>query len=274
MLATRALAPGVAAAGPPAAAAAPASEQRPVRSAETVFSAEVDVFLLSGRYGEEERTEILYAPIILRAAGPRATFSFTLPYLRVEGPATIAAGEAGGVPSGGAGAGADRARSGIGDVLLRGELFLLQGDGRKKPWVSALGRLKVPTASREEGLGTGEYDVTAGVSVTQPFGGRFAGFLDLLHRRTGDPPGERLEDTRGFVAGVSVVAARPLTVYLSYDREEALLAVLEGGESLSAGFVARPRRDWRLSGAAFFGLSETREDFGAMVGLARVWPAS
>jgi hypothetical protein len=256
------------------AAPAAAAEPRQAQEAGRTFSAEIDAFLLSGEYGAAESTDILYLPLILRAAGPRHTFSFTLPYLRVEGPATVVAGEAGGVPTGDEFAGASEARSGVGDILLRGEVFLVQGDGVKKPWVSALGRLKFPTASREKGLGTGEYDVSAGVSVTQPMGRRAAGFVDLIQRRTGDPPGEPLRDTTAAVAGVSVLLARRVTVYLSYDWEEALVSDLEDGESLSAGFVARPGRDWRWSGAAFFGLSDTREDFGAMLGVARTWAGS
>lgn len=253
----------------PAAAAGP----RPVEAAGRTFSAEVDLFLLSGEYGAEETTDILYAPIILRSAGPRATFSFTLPYLQVEGPATIVAGEVGGVPIGDQAVASSETRSGVGDILLRGELFLLQGGAGGKPWVSVLARLKVPTASREEGLGTGEYDVSAGVSLAQPMGKRATGFVDLIQRHTGDPPGETLRNTTSAAAGVSVLLARPLTVYVMYDWEEALVDGLEDGESGSAGFIARSGGDWRIHGAAYFGLSDSREDFGAMLGLARTWPA-
>lgn len=250
------------------AAAAPGTDP-PARR----FTAELDAFVLSGEFGGEETTDILYVPLILRSWGARHEFSVVIPYLSIEGPAGVVGGERSGVPTSGRPAGEVESRSGPGDVVLRGEYFALAGDGRRRPWISGLLRLKIPTASDAEGLGTGEFDVSAGVSYTQPWGERMATFLDLVRKRVGDPPGTDFRDTTGVVLGVSGRASRAVSLYLVYDREDSIVGGLEDGESLVAGLMLRPAEGWRLSAALFRGLSDTREDSGGMLGLARTWDA-
>jgi hypothetical protein len=180
-------------------------------------------------------------------------------------------GSLGGVPTQGAPAGERRVRSGAGDIWLRGDYFALAGDGRRRPWLSLLGRLKIPTASEDEGLGTGEVDAGAGISYTQPWGEAITTFLDITRKHVGDPPGTDFQDTTGLVGGISGRLSRRLTIYLMYDREDSIVPGLSAGESLIGGLTLRSAGGWRLSASALAGLSETREDVGAMLGLGRSW---
>jgi len=253
-------------------AAGPGPDSRPAASAPARrFTLEQDVYLLSGEFGAPETTDILYAPLILKSWGERYEFSFVLPYLAVDGPSDIAVIDGVGIPTSPGTAGPRQSRSGPGDIVLRGEGFLVAGDLRRRPWVSALGRIKIPTADESKGLGTGEVDVSAGVSYTQPWGARVSTFLDLARKRVGDPPGIDLQDTTAVTAGINVRFARRLSGYLMYDREDSVVRGLVDGESLIGGVSLRPRPGWRVSAAVFKGLSETREDTGGMLGLARTW---
>ena len=180
-------------------------------------------------------------------------------------------GSLGGVPVQGQPAGERQARSGPGDIWLRGDYFALAGDGRRRPWLSLLGRLKIPTASDEDGLGTGEPDASAGVSYTQLWGEAFSTFFDLTRKRVGDPPGVDFQDTTALVAGVSGRVSRRLTIYLMYDREDSIVRGLSAGRSLMGGLTLRSAGGWRLSAMALAGLSDTREKIGGMLGLGRSW---
>ena len=235
------------------------------------FTAELDTFYLSGDYGGTETTDIWYVPLILRAWGERHEFSLVVPYLRIDGPASVVVGDRGGVPSSAEVSGGPEKRDGPGDLVVRGELFFLTGDGRRKPWLSGLGRIKLPTADEQEGLGTGEPDYTAGISYTQPCGEVVSAFLDLTYKLVGDPEGTAYDNTTGVVLGLSARFGGTHSAFLMVDREDSIVPGLPAGESLTAGGIFQWKGGFRLSASIFAGLSDSREDVGGMIGVGRTW---
>ncbi|MCZ6779688.1 MAG: hypothetical protein O7F16_12095 [Acidobacteria bacterium] len=235
------------------------------------FTAEFDLVFLTGDYGADETTDLLYAPLILKSQGRRYAFTFTFPFLVVEGPPGLLIGDGSVIPVDPENAGETVRRSGVGDLIMKGEYFFIAGDTSRRPWVSALGKLKIPTANEEEGLGTGELDWSVGVSYTQPFGSRFTGFLEVSRKQVGDPPTFDFDDTTAGLAGVSVRLGSKALAYLVYDRDDSIVPGLGVGESLNLGLNVFPDERWRLSVSFFGGLSETREDFGILLGAARTW---
>ncbi len=226
---------------------------------------------LTGEYGGDETTDLIYLPFILKSWSRRYEFSFVVPFLHVEGPTGVFVGAGRGVQVASETSGKRESRSGPGDLLVRGEYFVVAGNLRSRPWLSVLGRVKIPTADENDGLGTGEFDWTVGVSYTQPLGRRLAGFLDISRKKVGDPPAQDFQDTTAVAAGASVRFTDRVSSYLFYDREDSILRELEDGESLNLGLSVRPGQDWRFQASIFIGLSDSREDFGAMVGMARTW---
>ncbi len=246
-------------------AARPASPPR-------LFLAETHAFFLSGEYGGEESTDIWYVPVSLKSLGPRYEFGIVVPFLSIDGPASVSGGDRPSAPTGEEASGGRR--SGPGDILLRGEYFFLAGDGRRRPWLSVLGRVKLPTAREDEGLGTGEVDLSAGAAYTQPWGPRVFIYLDAVRKKVGDPEGVEFQDTTSSALQVSVRPSSAVWLYLMYDREDSIVSGFADGESLTAGLLVRVGEGWRLSAALLRGLSDTREDFGAVIGLGRSWEVS
>ncbi len=147
----------------------------------------------SGEYGEERSTEIGYVPFIASVDHGPWNAELTLPYIRVSGPRGIV-----GTLGDPASTTTDvRTNSGLGDVQA---VFRFTATPKRAwlPTTTAALRIKAPTADEDDGLGTGEWDVTPEIDAAWVVG-RFTPFLGLAYEFLGDP-GERVEDD-GSVTG-------------------------------------------------------------------------
>ncbi|MDX2169074.1 MAG: transporter [Deltaproteobacteria bacterium] len=148
-----------------------------------------------GDYGESERTTIQYVPLVLTADIDRWRVQATIPYLNIDGPAGIIEGPNGPIQT------TDGDASGLGDLLLRGAYLLpieraLPQDWSASAWlpyVDLVALLKIPTASRGQGLGTGEVDFGVESELTWSLGA-FSPFATLGYRYLGSPPDQHLSD--------------------------------------------------------------------------------
>jgi hypothetical protein len=136
----------------------------------------------SGDYGESESTDIHYVPLVVTGEIDRWSAQLTVPYLSVSGPGGfIEGGPVGPLETNGDG-------DGLGDIILRASYLLPWRDSWPDwvPFIGLAGLVKFPTASRGDGLGTGEFDfgidseLTWAIRPLTPFatlGGRFLGDL-------------------------------------------------------------------------------------------------
>jgi hypothetical protein len=147
----------------------------------------------SGRYGEESSTEVGYIPFIASAEYRTWGLELTLPYIRVTGPQGIA----GIVGSPGGETNEVEEEDGFGDIQMAAQYTLLP----VRDWIPYTTfefRVKAPTASEADGLGTGEWDLVPAVDATWVLG-RFAPYLGFAGDFLGDP-GETIE-ADGTVSG-------------------------------------------------------------------------
>jgi hypothetical protein len=146
----------------------------------------------TGSYGSSPDTTILYVPSTISYRWERFPVTatpldelelrVTVPYLRVDGPGVII-DQGSVVPPG-----FDAAtREGIGDVVVRATWRLLPRANSRLPMFELGGRLKVPTADRDLGLGTGELDTAVQAGLADRFGA-LSVFGHAGYRFLGDPP--------------------------------------------------------------------------------------
>ena len=107
---------------------------------------------LTGDYGEDEDTDILYTAATVKRYFEKGDITLTVPYLDIDGGVTFIDG--GAEPVAGAGGG-----SGLGDIILKGRYYATEQDG-PLPFIDLVGSIKFPTADEDKGLGTGEADFT------------------------------------------------------------------------------------------------------------------
>lgn len=156
----------------------------------------------SGNYGQPTTTEIWYVPNTLNYNYDEWTLKLTIPYIRITG----AGGVIGGGPDGPVvGAPTQTARttqSGLGDLIFSGSYTWFLED---LPTLELMGKIKIPTADENKGLGTGEADYTIQLDVFRSIG-PVSPFATLGYRFTGDPSGIDLKDVLFASLGVGFKA--------------------------------------------------------------------
>ena len=192
---------------------APASAA-PARTIYRRFKASVGFHYSSGDYGTSDTTEIIYVPLVLTAEISRFRVQATIPYLHVDGPSEgIVEGPEGPIAGDG---------DGLGDLPVRAGYLL----PRKVDWplwvpfVEIIGLVKFPTASRDDGLGTGEFDFGVDAELTWAIG-RLTPVGAVGYRVLGDPPGFELDDVFAASAGAMFRIVDAVSIGALIDYREA-----------------------------------------------------
>jgi len=240
--------------------AAPALAQGPAGQGGTQGNPSVSlttgVDYSSGKYGGPISTDILVVPASLRLTSGRWRFSATLPYLRIVGAQSVVAGDGGPVvidPN------TPRVRrDGIGDLSLSSTYAIPEdafGLG-----VELTGRVKVPTASRSRGLGTGKADFAASAELSKTFG-TVTPFVEGGYRWIGSPSGIRLRNAPFASAGASIAFGKVVAI-ASYDYRGRTSDVSRSSKELFGALSGPLSRkvNWTFYGSA--GLSSGAPDAG------------
>ena len=231
----------------------------PARGADTL-SLTTGISFASGRFTAPTRTDILIVPTGLRYATGPFRFTGTLPYLHIDSVGTVLVGA--GPPvvlTPGDPAARRRTRDGVGDLQL-GASYALPETVTGAWLIEVSGQVKVPTASRTRGLGTGETDGAIGLDVSRAFG-KFVPFANAGYRFIGSPRGFDLRDSVSTSVGATYTLGRSF-VTISYDYNRSVTRFLPDAHELFAG-VSGPaigRLTWTAFGTA--GLSSGAPDYG------------
>jgi hypothetical protein len=141
----------------------------------------------SGNYGASSNTTILTIPVIGKYEIDSWLFKLTVPYLQV----TTVSGVIPGIGMGGikkAGSTVATTQSGLGDVVAASTYYAIEGDD-VSPGLDLTAKVKLPTADKNAGLGTGETDYAiqadvyqnmAKVTVSASLGRKFLGSSSAL----------------------------------------------------------------------------------------------
>lgn len=167
----------------------------------------------TGSYDGSGTTEIAYVPLILRGDIGRWSAMLTVPYLRISGPPVVTGD---GVQTTGG------ESDGLGDILARLSYTLLPVTDWM-PFIDLIGRVKFPSASRSDGLGTGELDYGFEVELTQAMGS-LTPFVTAGYRILGNPPGSSLHNVALASLGATYALIEEINVGLFTDYREAASA--------------------------------------------------
>jgi len=213
----------------------------------------------SGKYGSSEKTEILYVPFTGKYETGAWTFRTTVPYIRITGPGNVVGAGTDRVTLPGAST-ARRTESGLGDIV--GSAFYNLLNERSAPVGLDVGaKVKLGTADRDKGLGTGENDYSVQADVFKPFGATTA-FASLGYRWYGDPPGVELRNVVYGSAGATHKVSENTSVGAAYDWRPRVSS--NGGQiSEATAFVTqRLSRAWKVQLYGVKGFSTGSPDYG------------
>lgn len=155
-------------------------------------------------------------------------------------------------------------REGVGDLTLQGGyLFPIGG-------VNAFlaGNVKVPTASREKALGTGELDYGVSGQVSRQMG-PVVPFVTASYTVVGEPEGFDVRDTLGGSVGSQFLLGNSSFLTVSYAYEESATESVDNHQTVGIGLETGLTSRLRLGFDARAGLSSDAPEAraGARIGI-------
>ena len=229
----------------------------------TTLSAGAD--FTSGNYGKSERTQVSALQLGAKYETGRWTYRLSVPYLHISGPSNVVGVGADSVVLPGE-VGDRRSVSGLGDVVA-GATYNLFGGGSAAYILDLGAKIKLATADKGKGLGTGKNDVSVQADVLKPIGA-LTPFATLGYRWYGDPPGTELKDAVFGSLGLAYAESATITLGTAYDFREAIAAGGARVSELTFFMSHRLERVWKLQVYFVKGLADASPDAGAGVMLA------
>jgi hypothetical protein len=223
----------------------------------------------TGDYGTGTRSSTLYLPFTLKRYWGDGYGSLTVPWISETTNGTVT--NVGGRPvkiRRGRGSPSTVTHSGLGDLLARGGYALLT-EGSQPFDLTAVGKVKLPTASRDDGLGTGEFDEGAGLEFGKKVADEWTVLADLYYTVIGSPPGSDLKNETAFDLGFAHPLREDLTLTGLYEQSTALVSGESDPQDLRALLDYKVDGVTRLTGGLLVGLSSGSPDYGFTFGASR-----
>ncbi|MEK6633791.1 MAG: transporter [Nitrospirota bacterium] len=282
--------------------AADKSEQGPVQP-EQHWQVGFTPSYSSGKFGTDTTSTFFYAPLSIRRMFKDGDVTLVIPFVTAttDGRTTLVGGTGtriddnggsnSGTGGGGGGAedggcsgkgsgvsGKDRVcglttrnagqkvtTAGLGDIILKGRYYAVE-EKDYMPLIAVTGRMKLPTASASQGLGTGAFDYGAGVEISKMLGDNWIAFLDGGYNIIGDPEGINFQNQHWYDVGAGYYFTRDVLVSAYYEEYRSILRGFVNARDvfLAANYTASAA--WRFSGGVTLGLSDGAPDFALTVG--------
>jgi len=221
----------------------------------------------TGKYGAKDRTDSVYIPFTLKRYYRGADLSVTVPYLRQSSRGLIT--RVGGKPvriAGRGGTAVNSAAAGLGDILVNGS-YTLKLDGPRSFDLGLAGRLKLPTADKNKGLGTGEPDGGVGLEFAKEVGPRWTLLADGYYTRIGNPPGLDLNDQVEVELGFYAPLRGNMGLTVLYEAQNALVDGNAGPRCLSGTLSYGTAGGVQLAVGLTLGLSDGSPELDIGAGL-------
>jgi hypothetical protein len=225
-----------------------------------------------GDYGTGKNTTIVYAPFTFGVSPiDRLWLDVTVPFIYQTNQNVVLTG--GGVASRKQQKGkltkpaSSATEEGLGDVLGKVSFVILR-EGVVAPEIEPYVKIKFPTADRDRGLGTGEYDETIGIDLSKNLIGGLYGFLTVSYTFIGDPPGSDLRNSFGWSVGAAYAIVRPFSVFAFLDGATSVAPGQDDPLEVRVGAELKLTRVLKLTGSVTRGLSNGSPDWGVSGGLA------
>ncbi len=213
----------------------------------------------SGKYSDDETTSILYAPVSMKVLMGNVEAKVTVPYISIDGPGTVVGGGDVGPINRDRLPGVVSTQSGLGDVTASLTYTSFMQDNTL--FLDFTGKVKLPTASADKNLGTGQTDFTTQIDVTKITGGVNL-FATAGYRFMGSSDALPLRD--GFLGslGTSFAVSDGASLGLIYDYRQSASGRTEDPSELTAFISWKISKKLRLQTYGVVGFSNGSPDSG------------
>jgi len=188
-----------------------------------------------GDYGTGAKVETVSTSVGVALRKGRVRLAVAVPYLRTTAPVEVVVSQGGlfGTPllASGSNQTVRTSREGLGDATLQAAY-----DMPVAGFVVTLGGgLKLPTASRARGLGTGKLDYAVNAQVMRTLRGGITPFASVGYTMLGQPDGFAVRNTLSGTAGTRVALSSVTFAALSYSYEQSASQALADRQSIGVG---------------------------------------
>jgi len=246
----------------------------------------------TGKFGSNTTSSFFYAPLSIRRLFRDGDVTLIIPFViaTTDGSTTLVGGRPvvvqdnhGGNSGPGGGGGCDSSgedkpscltgrapgqkvtTAGLGDIILKGRYYVLE-ENEYLPLIAVTGRMKVPTASASQGLGTGEFDYGFGAEVSKMLGDKWIAFLDGGYNIIGQPDGLTLQSQHWFDVGGGYYFTRDLLVSVYYEEYRAITPGFVNARDLFFAMNYTVSSALRFNGGVTLGLSDGAPDYAVTMG--------
>ena len=237
----------------------PRSSARADRSGE-VFAG---VDYQQGDYGTGAKVETVSTTVGIAVRKGRVRMGAAVPYLRTTAPVDVVVSQGGlfGTPllAGGGNQTVRTRRAGLGDATLQAAYDIPVAEFA----ASVGGGLKLPTASRARGLGTGKVDYTVNAQVARPLGHGITPFASVGYTIPGKPDHFAVRNTLAGTAGTRLALSPGASVAVSYSYEQSASQALADRQSIGLGLGITLGRKLQLGLQGDAGLNRGAPDVKA-----------
>lgn len=225
-------------------------------------------YFSSGDYGEDRGTDIYYLPVSYSVNKGNWVAQLTVPHLRVEGAGNVLV-NIGGVNRAVSGNQIER-NSGIGDSTLALS-YQMNPFSETSPFVDFRLGIKIPTADRNRGLGTGEADYSTQVDISQKYGSSvlFSTFGYTFRGKTDFYAG--LTDSAYVQLGIAKPLSPRWNLGIFYDFREPASTLSPEIHELVPYFSYRISNSWSFTGLTAFGFTEASATAAVLGQISYSW---
>lgn len=221
----------------------------------------------SGKFGTGTRSSSVYIPVTLKRYLGDWSASLTLPYLSQSsnGQVTNVGGRPVKIRRAPSSTTATTTQSGLGDVVVRGGYAFMQEDTQPCD-LSLVGKIKLPTADKDKGLGTGKFDEGLGLEFGKRIVPSWTFLADLYYTIIGDPAGVDLNNQAAVDLGFSHPLGEDWTATVLFEGSNALVSGEPAPLDLRGTLDYKLGEQSRIFGGVLLGLSRGSPDYGFSLG--------
>lgn len=155
--------------------------------------------------------------------------------------------------------------AGLGDLILRGRYYAVD-ETEVVPLIAVTGRVKFPTASASQGLGTGALDYGVGIEMSKLLGEHWIAFLDGGYNVIGDPDGLQLQNQHWYDVGAGYYITRDLLFSVYFEEYRAILPGFVNARDFLFAVNYTASAAWRFNASVTVGVSNGAPDHMFSVG--------
>ncbi|PXA04791.1 hypothetical protein DDZ13_06390 [Coraliomargarita sinensis] len=219
----------------------------------------------SGDYGSDVDTEILFVPLTLSYANNPWKAKVTIPWIQIKGPGNVVGGGDGGVIIGDGGT-RTTTESGLGDIWTSLS-YSVEEIPAEWFYLDLVGKVKIPTADEDRGLGTGEFDYTLQLDFFKPLG-QLTPIATVAYKIKGDPDDYELDNVFYISVGADYRLNDKTNIGATLDFQEASSDSSEDSVEIFSYLSHSLNEDWKLTGYTYFGLTDGSPDAGGGLSLS------